>query len=279
MVDQELLNDFFRAYAYFRWADDVIDIISRSASERISFVKRQRALIDGLYNNERPDDLSLEEKIIVDLIHHDRGENSGLRSFISNMFAIIEFDAYRKGQVINSRELKWYSDSLAQSVTDGIQYFIGNGHPYPTTESRYLAATAAHITHLLRDMIHDIADGIINIPQEYLNEHGIGPEDIDSPPFRAWVRLRVEQARIQFRDGKRYLDSLEVLRSKMMGYWYCARFEGVLDTIERDGYTLRANYKYQFVWLRMLWLGVTLTIQHFFSRVFVTRGKNTDKLT
>ena len=128
-------------------------------------------------------------------------------------------------------------------------------------------------------MIHDIANGIINIPQEYLDEHGIGPEDIDSPPFRDWVRFRVEQARIQFRDGKRYLDSLEVLRSKMMGYWYCARFEGILDTIERDGYTLRANYKYQFVWLRMLWLGVTLTIQHFFSRVFITRSKNTDKLT
>ena len=76
-------------------------------------------------------------------------------------------------------------------------------------------------------------------------------------------------------DGKRYLDSLEVLRCKIMGYWYCARFEGILDIIERDGYTLRAEYKNQFVWLKMLWLGVILTIQHIFSQAYYSRGKNT----
>ena len=144
MVDKELINDFFRAYAYFRWADDMIDISLSSASARISFIERQRALIDDLYNNGSPTYLWLEEKIIADLIHNDRGENSGLRSFINKMFAIIEFDAHRKGRIISNSELKWYSYCLAQAVTDGLQYFIGNGHLYPTTENRYLAATAAH---------------------------------------------------------------------------------------------------------------------------------------
>jgi phytoene/squalene synthetase len=266
MVDKELVSDFFRAYAYFRWADDIIDISSKSTSERISFIKRQRALIERLYNNEYPHDLSREEEIIADLIRHDKGKNSGLRSFISNMFAIIEFDAYRMGRIVSNSELNWYSNRLAQSVTDGLQYFIGNGHSYPVDESRYLAANAAHNVHLLRDMVSDIADGFINIPIEYLDEHGIGPEDMDSPPFRAWVRKRVEQARENFREGKRYLDSLEVLRCKIMGYWYCTRFESILDTIERDDYTLRANYKYQFAWFRMLWLGFTLTFRHIFNR-------------
>ena len=279
MVDKELLSDFFRAYAYFRWADDIIDRSNRSTSERISFIKHQRALIDRLYNNEYSDDLSLEEEIIADLINQDRGKNSGLRSFISNMFAIIEFDAFRMGRVVSSRELTWYSNSLAQSVTDGLQYFIGNGHSYPAVESRYLAATAAHNVHLLRDMVSDIADGFINIPQEYLDEHGIDPEDVNSPAFRAWVRKRVGQARENFKEGKRYLDSLEILRCKIMGYWYCARFEGILDTIERDGYILQANYKYQFVWFRMLGLGVILTFQHIFSRAYATLGKNFGKLT
>ena len=275
LVDRELISDFFRAYAYFRWADDIIDISSRSTGERISFVQRQRVLIDGLYNNECPDDLGLEEKIVADLIHHDRGKNNGLKSFIRKMFAIIEFDAYRKGRIITSNELAWYSNCLSQSVTDGLQYFIGNSISYPDGEDRYLAATAAHISHLLRDMVRDIADGFINIPQEYLEEHGIDPADVESPPFRAWVQNRVETAREYFREGKRYLDSLEVLRCKIMGYWYCARFEGVLDRIERDGYTLRTGYKNQFVWLKMLWLGVTLTIQHISSRAKVARGKKT----
>ena len=266
MVDKNLVSDFYRAYAYFRWADDIIDVTSQSRDERISFVKRQRKLIDSLYNHERPSNLEPEENIVADLIHHDIGKNSRLRSFINNMFAIIEFDAYRKGRVINSSELAWYSNCLSQSVTDGLQYFIGNSSPYPTGENRYLAAYAAHITHLLRDMLSDIRDGFINIPQEYLVEHGIGPEDVHSPPFRAWVRNRVGQARENFREGKRYLDSLEVLRCKIMGYWYCARFEGVLDIIERDGFTLRAVYNKPFVWFKMLGLGIILTFQHIFNR-------------
>jgi phytoene/squalene synthetase len=145
-------------------------------------------------------------------------------------------------------------------------YFIGNGHPYLTTKNRYLAAEAAHIAHLLRDMLADTADGFVNIPCEYLEAHGISPEDVNSPAFRAWVQHRVEQARDNFREGKRYLDELDVLRCKIVGYWYCTRFEGVLDTVERDGYTLRATYNERrnlSTWLKIAWLGVSVTIRHF----------------
>jgi phytoene/squalene synthetase len=269
MVDKDLVNDCCRAYAYFRWADDIIDISSQSSDECISFIGRQRELIDRLYRNERADDLTPEEEMAADLISHDKGENSGLQSFIRNFLAILEFDAYRKGRLISQQELTWYSNCLGKSVTDGIQYFIGNGHPYAATEDRYLAATAAHITHMLRDMVLDTADGYINIPREYLEAHGISPEDVDSPPFRAWVRGRVEKARQYFREGKRYLDELDVLRCKIAGYWYCARFEGVLDAIERDSYILRAVYNERrklSTWLKMAWLGVSVTLRHIARR-------------
>jgi len=226
-------------------------------------------LIDRLYRNERPDDLTPEEEMAADLIRHDREGNGRLQSFIRNFLAILEFDAYRKGRLISQQELTWYSNCLGKSVTDGIQYFIGNGHPYPTTEDHYLAATAAHITHMLRDMVLDAADGYINIPREYLEAHGISPENVDSPSFRAWVRGRVEKARQYFREGKRYLDELDVLRCKIAGYWYCARFEGVLDTIERDGYILRAVYNKRrklSTWLKMAWLGVSVTLRHIAPR-------------
>ena len=265
MVDKELVDDFCRAYAYFRWADDIVDVSSQSSDERVSFVRRQKELIDRLYRNERPDDLAPEEEIIADLIGHDREENSGLQSFLRNMLAIIEFDADRKGRLINRRELAWYTKALGKSVTDGLQYFIGNGHPYPVTGNRYLAAVAAHISHLLRDTLSDTADGFINIPREYLEAHDISPEQVDSPPYRAWVRERVEQARHLFREGKRYLDELEVLRCKIVGHWYCARFERVLDAIERDEYTLRPVYNEQrglSAWLKVAWLGLCITLRH-----------------
>lgn len=283
MVDKNLVGDFYRAYAYFRWADDKVDLsasnddIAQSNDDHISFIRRQRELIDHLYSNRRPDNLTPEEEILAILISHDQEKNSGLRSFIFHMFSIIEFDAYRKGRLISQTELIWYSTCLGKSVTDGLQYFIGHGHPYPVSDDRYLVAMATHITHLLRDMVQDIADGFINIPSEYLAAQGIGPEDVNSPPFRAWVRSRVLLARAYFRDGKRYLDNLEVLRCKIAGYWYCTRFEGVLDTIERDGYRLRAEYRERYkpsTWLKIVWLSVAVTIRHVARRGLLKCWRN-----
>jgi phytoene/squalene synthetase len=265
MVDKDLVDDFFRAYAYFRWADDIVDISSVSPEERMAFIKRQHELIDDLYQEKSVDLLSPEEEILAVLIQNDRQKNSGLQSFIRNMFAIIEFDANRMGRFISQSELEWYSERLSQSVTDGLQYFIGNGYPYPAAPNRYLAAIGAHIAHLLRDTLPDIADGFINIPREYLETHGITPEDITHPAFRAWVKERVDQARQYFEEGKRYFNKLNVLRCQIVGYWYSARFMCVLDTIERDQYVLRENYNERrrlSSWLKIAWLGISLSMKH-----------------
>ena len=266
MVDKDLVGDFYRAYAYFRWIDDVIDVSSRTDDERLSFITRQKELIEDLYQKEQVENLTAEEDILKDLIENDRGEDSGLQSFLCNMFAIIEFDAKRKGRLVSSGELNWYVDTLGTSVTDGLLYFIGNGSNYPNSENRYQAGVAAHITHLLRDMHQDNADGFINIPREYLEEHNLKPLDMDAQLYKSWVQERVELARVYFTEGKRYLDQLSVLRSKIVGHWYSARFEVVLDTIERDGYFLRRDYHERqrvSTWLKIAWLGVSLTFSHF----------------
>lgn len=270
LVDRDLVEDCHRAYAYFRWVDDIVDISSRSREERVSFIRQQKDLINRLYRHERPEGLTPEEEIIADLIDNDRGENSGLQSFIRNFLAVLEFDAHRKGCLISENELQWYSSRLGKSITDAIQYFIRNGYPYPDADNRYLAATAAHITHMLRDMVEDTAEGYINIPREYLEAHVIDLENLDSPPFKAWVRERVDLARQYFRTGKRYLDELDVLRCKIAGYWYCVRFEVVLETIERDGYILRPEYNERrklITWLKMAGRGVSLTFWHLVYRV------------
>jgi phytoene/squalene synthetase len=280
LVDEDLVDDCYRAYSYFRWLDDIVDAptsneVSPWSSEgRIFFVSRQRELIERLYRNERPLNLTPQEEIIADLISHDRRENGRLQSFILNFLAIIEFDARRRGRLISQGELAWYSSRLGKAVTDAIQYFIGNERPYPTGDNHYLAATAAHITHMLRDLVEDTEEGYINLPREYLAEHGIHPQDVGSPPFRAWVQERVQQARACFREGKRYIEGLAVLRCKIAAHWYCARFEGLLDTIERDGYVLRARYERNgdlSTWFAMAWLALSVTLRHITRRSFCGR--------
>jgi phytoene/squalene synthetase len=270
MVDRDLVDDFFRAYAYFRWIDDVIDVISKTDLERIDFMDKQHQLIDDLYAGKPVNDLGQEEKILRDLISSDRGEDSGLQSFIRNMFAIIEFDAHRKDRLIKAEELDWYVNTLGKSVTDGLLYFIGNGSPYPENGTRYQAGIAAHISHLLRDTYQDNQDGFFNIPGEYLEQVKLDPRDVNQPAYKAWVEDRVAAARALFSEGKTYLDELDVLRCKIVGYWYCARFEVVLDTIESDGFIIRPEYherRQVGTWLKIVWLGISLSVKHAFSRM------------
>ncbi len=234
----------------------------------MAFVARQKALIENLYRGEALDDLTQEEEMVADLIRRNRDERCGLASFLHNFLAILEFDAERRGRLISAAELAWYSSRLSMAVTDGIQHFIGNDHPYPGARHRYSAVFAAHITHMLRDAIEDLPEGYINLPAEYVDEHQLDLRDPGGPAFRAWVRERVDLARYLLQEGKRYLDGLQVLRCKIAGYWYCARYEGVLSAIERDDYILRAAYRQGLLtWLRMAWLGLAITIRHLAQRM------------
>jgi phytoene/squalene synthetase len=267
MVDPHLEFDCYRAYGYFRWVDDVVDIECKTKADRLAFIQCQKDLVERLYRAENPPGLIPEEEILADLIRNDRDECYRLRSYIRNFLAIIEFDAERKGRLITQRELDWYASTLGKAVTDGIQYFVCNGFPYPETEKRYLAATGAHIVHMLRDLHEDLPEGYINIPIEQIETHHLDLQQPDSPALRAWVKERVELARQYFAEGKQYLDELPVLRCRIVGYWYCARFESLLATIERDGYSLRETYPKSnklITWLKFAGIALTQTWQHGF---------------
>jgi hypothetical protein len=242
LADRERQRDAYRAYAYFRWVDDSIDQGDWARPGRLAFVARQQALVERGYRGEWPADLAAEERMLMDLIHSDHTADSGLRSYIDNMMAVMAFDADRRGQVISERELAEYALRLATAVTDALHYFIDHAHAPPLSAERYLPAMGAHITHMLRDTWEDAAMGYYNVPGELLAASGIGPADIASAPYRAWVQSRVRLARSYFAAGAHYLAQVEGVRCRLAGYAYMARFTGVLDAIEREGYLLRPAY-------------------------------------
>ena len=265
LADHDLADDCLRAYAYFRWADDFIDITCQSCEDRTAFVLRQQDLIESLYRGKRPADLCPEEKMLADLIAHDRGPDNGLRSFIRNFMSVIAFDAARCGHPVSRHELTTYTTNLATAVMDGLLYFIGNGHPYPQSPKRTLAVVGAHLTHMLRDTLEDLPRGIVNIPIEDIAAYGLNPEDTQSNAFRHWTQAQVEEARRCLRGGMIYIDSLDVLRAKLAGVWYCARFECILTAIERDSFNLRLEYPERHclaVWMRMVGLAMVVTFKH-----------------
>jgi phytoene/squalene synthetase len=158
------------------------------------------------------------------------------------MMAVMAFDADRRGKMISQNELVEYTRWLATAVTEALHHFIGHNCAAPQDETRYTAVTAAHITHMLRDTIEDILAGYYNIPEEFLTKQGIEPENVNEHAYQLWVESQVKLARHYFRVGRTCLSRVENMRCRIAGYAYIARFEVVLDAIEKDEFVLRAEY-------------------------------------
>lgn len=242
LVDRDRVANAYRAYAYFRWVDDTLDGEQADFSTRKAFVERQKALAGCLYRGQMPGDLSREETLLAELVATDREPNSGLQIYIRQMLNVMAFDTERRGRLISQKELNEYTRWLATAVTEAMHYFIGHCCASPQNEARYLAVSAAHIVHMLRDTHEDTAAGYINIPREILEAQGLSASEIESVPYRAWIKSRVDLARNYFQVGANYLAQVQNPRCRLAGYAYMARFTRFLDAIEKNDYCLQAEY-------------------------------------
>ena len=243
LADHDRASDAFRAYAYFRWVDDCLDEGGLQRSERLAFVQRQATLVKACYRGLNRPDASPEERMLVDLIRANAYPRGPLACYIDNMLAVMAFDADRRGRLISQAQLNAYQHALAVAVTEALHYFVGRGCAAPRTGARYRAVTAAHITHMLRDTSEDVQAGYFNIPLEFLHAHNTSPLDFNGSAYSAWVQERVQLARRYFKEGREYLAQVGNARCRLAGLAYAARFETVLDVMERDGYHLRPEYR------------------------------------
>lgn len=242
LVDRDRVADAYRAYAYFRWVDDTLDKGSVPDSKRLAFLERQKSLLAKSYPGHFPYGATVEENMMIELVRNDHNKNSGLQVYLRNMMQVMEFDAMRRGRLISQAELNDYTRWLATAVTEAMHYFIGHDSYSPHDETRYLAVTGAHIIHMLRDTFDDLEAGYYNIPREVLEANNIAPYDTHSRAYCAWVKSRVQLARSCFLAGRDYLARVGESRCQLAGLTYIARFEWVLDRIERESYLLRSDY-------------------------------------
>jgi phytoene/squalene synthetase len=242
LVDRERVPDAYRAYAYFRWVDDLLDGELGSASEKASFLQRQRSLLDACYHGRITRDLCEEEELLLDLVRSDPSPTSGLHAYLYGMIEVMAFDVSRRGRLITQFELADYSRLLSTAVTEAIYYFIDHDKPVPPHDARFLSVTAAHIIHMLRDAYEDTEAGYYNLPGEFLHAHAISPWNLQSRAFRQWVQERVRLALYYFEAGRICISHDCSFRRRLAGCAYIARFEWMLRCIQHDGYCLRPEY-------------------------------------
>ncbi len=250
LADRARVENAYRAYAYFRWVDDLLDadddkwpiLINREEFDRRAFLERQKNVLDESMEWIIPQNINAQERMLVDLVQSSTNKNSSLHIYLRNMMSVMDFDVNRRGRLISHAELNEYTSWLATAVTECLVYFVGNNTYVPRDERRYLAVSAAHIVHMLRDTFVDTNAGYFNIPSEVLQANHIGIKDVNNPAYRAWVMSRVQLARKYFEAGKEYFSGVQNSRLRLAVFAYMARFECLLDSIEREGYLLRRDY-------------------------------------
>src|SRR5688500_18675807 len=90
LVDRQRVADAYRAYAYFRWVDDVLDEAAPSSSapldaersERWRFLDRQKSLLNRCLRGEPPRDPTPRETMLVELVRHTDEASAGLESYL-----------------------------------------------------------------------------------------------------------------------------------------------------------------------------------------------------
>ncbi len=97
LVNRSLAPECYKAYAYFRWLDDQIDTGNKSLAERLNFIERQHQIINDSFQGIPVTDSTPEENLIISLIQSNPAPDTKLTTFIHSFFAVIEFDAKRKG--------------------------------------------------------------------------------------------------------------------------------------------------------------------------------------
>lgn len=264
LVDRTRMEDAFRAYAYFRWVDDILDAETpvdpgsgdAERSQRRSFLDRQRSLLDRCLGGDPPADASRHEAMLVDLVRRADGADRGLEAYLRHMMLVMDFDVRRRGRLVAEAELADYTRWLATAVTGAMQHFLGGDTATPCDERSYLAASGAHILHMLRDTYADLRAGYVNIPREVLEAYSIEPGDVHGDAYRMWVESRVRLARAHFDAGRTYLARVEDARYRLAGFAYIARFEWLIETLEREDFKLRERYDERrrlSTGLRMIW--------------------------
>lgn len=161
-------------YAYLRWVDDFVDNPQHNIREKISFVGRQKILIDDFSSSKQAAQISFEESFLFHLIKFALSrQKTFLIDALKMLVDTIEMDALRlvHNGVYNKEEMKTYIEKNSKAFFDIITWFVAPNNPY-TSQNIYCGKFATRL-FMLRDFEDDVKIGFINITKEDLERYDL----------------------------------------------------------------------------------------------------------
>jgi phytoene/squalene synthetase len=178
-------RQFCRVYAYFRWADDVVDAPGRDPAAVRVFAARQRVRLDAGGLPEHPAEAAVDAAL---------AEAPALRVAVDGMWDALDFDVARGSGPLPDAEIEAQIARIGDAYLAGLAWCVGVREPLPPAVLELSrAATAAH---QLRDLEVDLALGYCNVPVEVL-----GGADPDPAALAPWVRARARAQLARFDAG------------------------------------------------------------------------------
>jgi phytoene/squalene synthetase len=212
---------FFLVYAYFRWADDLVDAPERQPARVRAFMKAQLARLDrGEVGPE------LAERCLGQALAESDDER--LAQAVRTMARALDFDASRKGDPIRPDELQAQIRRVGDAYTLALLHAAEVTVPVPS--ELFLLARAATATHHLRDLLIDQDLGYLNLPQEHAERHGLPVRGFTAAALGPYIRERAEVIRPMFHQGLRASEGLP-LRARLLFRLFAWRYRRLLDRL------------------------------------------------
>jgi len=247
LISSSIRQYYFTWYAYFRTVDDIADTDNKSLKQKKIYLADQILAVDILYagNDNYKSKKNIETEFLSHLIMWDKNNNkSRLRQPILDLLLCIKYDVSRTGDTPDKEELEDYIRREVTSYIVTLHNFCCPSEEFYNFEI-IKAGIAGKWSHILRDLLLDLRQGIINISRQDIIGYNLDLAMISSKPedvfLRQWVKSIVTVAEKNFAEGKRSLSHENCLSYKIAISLLCSKYETYLRRIKRKNYVLSAE--------------------------------------
>ncbi len=218
----------YAAYAWCRWADDIVDEPSDSAAPVLDRLAAWQRELDSTYAGGPSHPITLA---LGDALQHFAIPKSAFVALVDGCRQDMVKTRYETFE-----ELLGYCELVASSISDISLAIYGYRSPAAIGYGRNLA-TALQLTNVTRDVAGDLDRNRVYLPQEELIRFGVTEQDLfdrrDSNAMRRLIEFQIERAAGYFRAAEPLISELSFdarFPTVLMGGVYAT----VLAKLRRD---------------------------------------------
>ncbi|GDX80775.1 hypothetical protein LBMAG42_25860 [Deltaproteobacteria bacterium] len=204
------LATFERLYAYFRWADDVVDAPGRRQAEVALFVERQMLVVAGRTAPKTPGEHAIRAVL-------DGQDGVRLLAVVEEMLAALRFDTDRGPAPIPADALLAQAARVGGAFVNAVWICAGEPGALPVGVDQL--AEAACLAHVIRDREIDRALGYENRPA---SASGAPVDEAE------WIRALTADADARFGKGETSLSAPMRWRTRWLLRQYAERYRRAL---------------------------------------------------